>query len=355
MFFVITEDLDRLDNLVFTNISSAWSVNTIATRSSQWKRFLKFCMDYGLTPMPASPKTVARFPSDLALTSKYTTVVNYLSSITTMHRFYGYEPNFRDSYYLSMAVKGIKVNLGSEVHQMAALTPKQLLDMYVYVSLGSQLELACWSAIIFSFRTLLRKSNFLPDSSNYNPHLISRDDVKFFDDYMVIRVSTSKTDRSGGKPTSMIVYKTDKRPLCAFTWLQNHFVSTPAPELGLFAKQVKDNYVPLSYKDVLQYLKRLVVFIGLDPQDAGLHSLRRSGASYLNSIGVPLPDIKLIGNWRSNAVLNTLDAQMNVYRQYRGLLPNHLTISELVWQGWPSNHLGLITKPITCCVSFLLQ
>lgn len=303
MFLVITEELERLDNLVFTNISSAWSSNTIATRSSQWKRFLKFCIEYGLTPMPASSKTVARFLSDLALTSKYSTVVNYLSSITTMHRFYSYDTDFRESYYLSMTVKGIKVNLGSEVHQMVALTPKQLLEMYVYVSLGNQFEVACWSAIIFSFRTLLRKSHFLPDSTKDNPHLIDRADVTFHRDHMLIKVSTSKTDRSGGKPFKIMVYRTDQRPLCAFSWLQAHFASTPEPSSGLFVKQIKNSYVPLSYKDVLQFLQKLVEYIGLSPHDAGLHSLRRSGASYLNTIGVPLPDIKLIGNWRSNAVL----------------------------------------------------
>lgn len=160
MSLVIAGDLEQLDKLVFNNIASAWSVNTIATRSSQWKRFMKFCIDFGLTPLPASPRTIARFLSDLARTCKYTTIVNYLSSITTMHKFYGFEPEFRDSYYLTMAVKGIKVNLGGEIRQKVGLTPKELLDMYLFVLIADQFESACWSAIVFSFRTLLRKSHF---------------------------------------------------------------------------------------------------------------------------------------------------------------------------------------------------
>lgn len=247
MSLAIAGDLERLDDLVFSNIASAWLVNTIATHSSHWKRFLRFCIDHGLTPLPATPRTIARFLSDLALTCKYTTIVNYLSSITTMHKFYGFEPKFRDSYYLSMAVKGIKVNLGSEVHQMMALTPKELLHMYLFVSITDQFEAACWSAIVFSFRTLLRKSNFLPDTSGYNPHLISRKDIEFFPDCISVLVSTSKTDRSGGKPTRMIVYKTAQNPLCAVYWLRLQFDNTPSPKEGLFVKKVKDNYVPLLY------------------------------------------------------------------------------------------------------------
>lgn len=245
---------------MFANISSALSVNTIATRSSQWKRFLKFCGQYGLTPMPASPRTIARFLSELALTSKYSTVVNYLSSFTIMHRFYGYKPEFRDSYYLSMAVKGIKVNIGSELHQMVALTPKQLLQMYLFVSLGNQFEVACWASIVFSFRTLLGKSNFLPDSTNYTPHLINRSDISFTDNYMTIKVSTSKTDCSGTNPTRIKIYKTEKRPLCAYSWVRNHFAITPAPEIGLFVFPKDGSYVPLTNKHVLLHLQKLVTY-----------------------------------------------------------------------------------------------
>lgn len=222
---------------MFDNIASAWSINTISTRSSQWKRFLTFCVDHGLTPMPASPRTVARFLSELGLTCKYSTIVNYLLSITTMHKFYGYDTDFRDSYYLSMAVKGIKVKIGSEVHHMVALSPNQLIQMYAYVSLLDEFQVACWAAIIFSFRTLLRKSNFLPDNLDYNPHLISRKDIKFTDDGMVVSIATSKSDRSGGNPQRMVVYETAaQQPLCAVSWLRNHFKTTPQLELGVFVK-----------------------------------------------------------------------------------------------------------------------
>lgn len=296
MFHVVAGELERLDSLVFANVSSAWSVNTISTCSSQWKRFFTFCIQHGLTPLPASPRTVARFLSDLALTCRYSTVVNYLSSITTMHRFYGFQPEFRESYYLSMAVLGIKMRLGSEVCQKVGLTPQQLLSMYIFVSLGDPFQRVCWAAIVFSFRTLLRKSNFLLDSTFYAPHLLARGDIEFFPGGASVKVSTSKTDRSGANPTSIVLYETSQTPLCAVSWIRNHFNETPAPSSGIFVKPSPSGFVPLMYNDVLKYLQSLVGFIGLNPWDAGLHSLRRSGASYLNAIGVLLPDIKLLGN-----------------------------------------------------------
>lgn len=175
-----------------------------------------------------------------------------------MHKFYGYEAEFRESYYLSMTLKGIKVRLGSEVHQMMALSPSQLIQMYLYVSLLDSFQVTCWSAIIFSFRTLLRKSNFLPDSSTYSPHLVDRGDIEFFPSGMIVYVKTSKTDRSGGKPQKVVVYETTQKPLCAVTLLREHFSRTPDLGKALFVKHIKGRFVPLLYKDVLQYLKTLV-------------------------------------------------------------------------------------------------
>lgn len=103
-----------------------------------------------------------------------------------------------------MAVKGIKVNIGSGVHQMVALTPKQLLQMYAHISLLDGFETACWASVVFSFRTLLRKSHFLPDNLEYNPHLISRKDIKFSPEGMVVHVPTSKTHRSGGNHLKLL-------------------------------------------------------------------------------------------------------------------------------------------------------
>ena len=58
-------------------------------------------------------------------------------------------------------------------------------------------------------------------------------------------------------------------------------------------------------------LKDCVSRIGLDPGDVGLHSLMRSGAAYLHSIGIRLIDIECIGDWKSLAVLTYLVTPVN--------------------------------------------
>lgn len=63
---------------------------------------------------------------------------------------------------------------------------------------------------------------------------------------------------------------------------------------------------PILYREGLAFIKHLVSRIGLDPDKVGFHNLRRSGAQYMNSLGISLPDIKSAGDWRSMAVLSYL-------------------------------------------------
>lgn len=80
------------------------------------------------------------------------------------------------------------------------------------------------------------------------------------------------------------------------------------PDSPLIMKPKGRGLAPLMYNDVLQFLKGGAKSINMDPSRVGLHSLRRTGAMHLYSIGIPLNDICLIGDWKSMAVLLYLSA-----------------------------------------------
>ena len=50
----------------------------------------------------------------------------------------------------------------------------------------------------------------------------------------------------------------------------------------------------------------MAVAIGLTPGDYASHSLRRSGATHLFLNGVPVETIRIIGDWRSDAIYKYL-------------------------------------------------
>ena len=102
---------------------------------------------------------------------------------------------------------------------------------------------------------------------------------------------------------------TPEAVFCAASAVVNHLESTPGEGNDpIFLKDGKSGYVPVLYKEVLCFLKRGVQAIGLDPQEYGLHSMRRSGVQFLHGLGIPLQDLMAMGDWCSLAVLDYLVA-----------------------------------------------
>ena len=148
----VAVNLQELDQEVSGAIGSAWASTTLTTRDSQWKRHLQFCEDNEFLPLPASSRTVSRFLVFQARSSKYSTVNNYLSVINRLHQFYGYQIDFREFYLIEMVLSGIKRQLGDTVKQK-----RQMLHIYVQLDMSDEFVATSWCALIFSFRTLLRK------------------------------------------------------------------------------------------------------------------------------------------------------------------------------------------------------
>lgn len=148
---------------------------------------------------------------------------------------------------------------------------------------------------MFSFRTLLRKCNIVPSPNT--DHTLSRADIKFTVSGMLVTVGSSKTLRYKERTLQIPIYYAKDPAFCVVSMLLKHFALFPAPGSSpLLMKRGSRGLVPVTYHDLLGFIKMCVGKIGLKPSEVGLHSLRRSGATYLHSIGIPLVDIKFLGD-----------------------------------------------------------
>jgi hypothetical protein len=299
----VAVDVDQLDKEVSAVVGCAWSDNTLLTRNSQWKRFLQFCASIKECPLPASSQTVSRFLVHLSKSAKFSTINNYLSAINMLHRFYGYPGDYRDIFLVKLVLDGLRNILGVDQHQMMPLRPDQLYRMYTLMEHTIEHE-TLWTALMLSFRTLLRKSNVVPDSVSRGTHTLRRKDITFTDSGCNIIIHSTKTLRHQDRLLKIPLLLLDNPVFCVVSRLKCHFQMFPGtPDSYLFYRHSSKGIVPVIYSDLLKFIKSLVCLIGLNPQDVGTHSMRRSGAAFLHSIGVPLVDIKSLGDWKSYAVL----------------------------------------------------
>ena len=135
-----------------------------------------------------------------------------------------------------------------------------------------------WSAVVFGFRTLLRKPNYLPDSvaEAKDPKIVKRSDIEFSRWGVTVNMYTLQTLKYWEKVLKVLIVNCEVRPLCATSLRSSHLSSHPASDDSpLF---VSSGGVPVTYPSVMSFLKRKYICISKDPSAVGLHSLRRGGA-----------------------------------------------------------------------------
>ena len=217
---------------------------------------------------------------------------------------------FRHCYLITLVLKGLKRQLGTHVQQSIPFSMDELKAMHATIDMASYLNRILWSVVIFSFRTLLRKSNVVPDSLDSAIHVVRRKDVEFHDWGLMINVASTKTVRYDQYVLHIRIHYVQDKRFCAASSVKSHFQVVPGkPNDPIFLKEPFGK--PVLYHDVLSFIKRLATDIGLKGERIGCHSLRRSGAAFLHSIGVPLEDIMSSGDWHSMAVLMYLSTPMS--------------------------------------------
>lgn len=313
--------MDKLDKQLDLFLRSAWAESTLKTRNSQWSKFITFCRANQLNPMPAEVLTVARFLVNVGQTCAYTTCNNYLSAIVMLHKFFGYETSFRDSFVIGLVMKGLGRIIGKQVSQKMGLTPEDFVAIYNKLDLSDLNNITKWSALMLAFRSLLRKSNIVQTNLKETGMVILRSDVEFSSKGVLLKVRKSKTIQCKEYELLIPVNFVSTNCLCAATMLATHLARTPHIKEGpLFFTQVGTQWRPLRYIELLNFLKDSVKLIGLDPTDVGLHSMRRSGAAFLQSIGISLVDIMSAGDWKSLAALSYLISPLRRKREIESLV-----------------------------------
>lgn len=206
-----------------------------------------------------------------------------------------------------MILKGLARHLGKEVKQKVGLTTAQFLQMYKLVDFSVLNNISLWAAMILCFRSLLRKSNVVPDNPKALDMVLRRCDVEVTPQGVTLLVRKSKTIQYSERTHKIPIHFTTSGCFCAASKLLSHLTRFKGlPQDPIFYMTTTSGKRPMVYKDLLTFVKSCVQLIGLDPKDVGLHSMRRSGAMYLHESGVPLVDIMYIGDWKSLAALTYL-------------------------------------------------
>ena len=154
-----------------------------------------------------------------------------------------------------------------------------------------------------------------------------RGDVTVGQDVLLVTLKWSKTIQSGGREHTVPLVAIRGSPLCPVKAYHEMCQLIPGnKEDPLFRVKINGKWVPMTYNWYTKQLRSALIQIGRNPKAFSSHSARRGGATYLSQCGVSKDLIKLIGDWRSDAVDRyiaiPLQQKMTAAQQVRGKLQN---------------------------------
>ena len=264
-------------------------------RATQGNKYRGFCEEFGLVPIPCDSERVVLYIAYMARTMKVSSIRDYLSGLNHLLKFTGATPIDYQNYKVHMAIEGIKHKLGMAVKRAAPLLPRQLVMMFSHLT-ENRGHVTFRAALLTSFRGLLRKQN-VTDS----PVTLLRSDICMTSWGMMVSIRGSKTIQYGDRVLKIPIARLSDQTLCAVYWTARHFKEIPAPPSS--PAFLRAPGAALEYETYMDILKYVAEEAGLNPRDYSSHSLRRGGTSYLRSVGASIEELKVRGDWKSDAVM----------------------------------------------------
>ena len=183
---------------------AAFAKNTIRTYKSQTNSFLKFCINYGLKPVPATQQTLCAYLAFLSRSLSPSSVKDYMNAVRLLHIESGFVNPLHENWEITMIQCGMSRLLGTPPKQKLPITVVILLDIKKVLS-NSPADVAFWAACVVAFFGFLRKLTLLPSPGDlFANKFIAHGDVTDMSlSSFVLLVRFSKTIQFGQRVLSI--------------------------------------------------------------------------------------------------------------------------------------------------------
>lgn len=301
--------------------------STQRTYNSAKKRYLQFCKDKSLSPLPAPEQQLCQFVSSLAIQSLcHNTIKSYLAAIRHLHIAEGYgDPHIHTMARLEQVLKGIKIiqAKGPKRSERLPITPNLLAKLKEVWSsrlskFDGQMLFAAASLCFFGF---MRSGELtIPSAASYDEgaHLSFSDvAVDCIRNPRILRVylKASKTDpfRLG---VNIYVGRTGNT-LCPVTAVL-HYMVARGQDKGPFFRF--EDGAPLTRMKFVDKVKEALSQAGVDCTAYSGHSFRIGAATTAAKGGIGDATIKMLGRWKSSAYQIYIKTPREQLASYSGRL-----------------------------------
>ena len=287
-------------------IQKSKAENTRRAYKSDVQNFTHWCKANHLDRLPPEPSTIALYISDLAEQGKKcSTIKRRLSAIKMFYKAQGHDSPTSDQLVKS-TMEGIQ-----RANGVALIQKKPLLidDMQKMIAIlpDSLIGVRDKALLLLGFAGAFRRSELVS---------LDVEDLEFNKGGIVIVIRRSKTDQKGRGIKKGIPYGSNLLT-CPVRALTDWFDMTGI-ESGAVFRSVKKGGVlkegRLSDRDVARIVKRIVLKVGLNPDDFAGHSLRSGFATQAAINNARFDKIMDQGGWKSEMTVKRYIRDGNLFR-----------------------------------------
>ena len=266
-----SDGIQRLDadlrERTVSRIRSAKAPSTRRAYESDWALFAAWCRQHDLTPLPADPRAVAAFLTDLERHgAKAATIRRKLSAISVRHRVAGFDSP-RKSFLVAEAMEGIQREIGVAQSKKTPARTDDVRAMVATLDTSRLIGARDRALLVIGFAGAFRRSELVAfDVAD----LVERGD------WLYAHVRRSKTDQKG--EGAKVAMPWGKDPLtCPVrslrAWLEASGI-TEGPVFRPVSKGGRLGDARLSDRAVARVVKRSAEAAGMNPDSYEGPSLR---------------------------------------------------------------------------------
>ncbi|MBO3273381.1 site-specific integrase [Hymenobacter defluvii] len=187
--------------------------NTKEAYSGNWKRFLHWCQECDLVPLPAATQTVAGFLIHLARNKKVSTIKQHLAAISKAHNLAGHPAPGEDKK-IKKLIEGISKEKGVRVKQAPAFSLDHLKRAIYAIDLNQPAGVRDRALLLLGFVGAFRRQELTS---------LNVEDLQVEEDHIIVHLARSKTNQQGEAEEKAVFFYPDRRtcPVRALKdWLQ---------------------------------------------------------------------------------------------------------------------------------------
>ena len=155
---------------------------------------------------------------------------NYISRVKTVHLFLGIKFPEENLFQIDLVFKGLAHIKNHTPNRALPMTLHILREIYTFLDMPKSDDITFWCLCLFMFFLMARKSNMVPNSvEDFDPSKqLIRQDVKVFQDVLVVLIKWSKTNQFGSRLLQVPLVAIPESVLCPVLAFKNMIRDTPA-------------------------------------------------------------------------------------------------------------------------------